>query len=304
MTTQPLAIGLIGDGPVAPAYAAVASELTEVRLVSAVPEVLLADPDIYGVIVANPLLERVKTVRAALDQGKHVLVEAPVANSSAELDQLRRAAQAAGVSLVTAQPWRFHEVYRSFRTTLDAGDLGPPAFFHWVSEGNRDWLADDDLAVASPAAGATAGIDLALWLLNDAPDRVYAQSVGSDGVTISLRFRGGSNALIEHRARLAAPGARFGSAWLLGPRGEVRWDQAADGLAVSGDCASTPFDHQIALADQLDYAIACWRGTIDPSPDLATARRLLAVVTAANESVGQGRPVSITPDDADAEGGR
>lgn len=299
MTTKPLAIGVLGDGPAATAYVAVASKLAGVTLISAAPELLLADPDIYGVIVDGSLATRAEAVRAALEQGKQVLVEAPMAGTLVELDELRQAASAAGVSLVVAQPWRRLEVYRSFRAAVDAGDLGPPAFFHWVSEGNRDWLDAGDLE-AGPAVGATTGIDLALWLLDDPPDRVYARSVGADGVTISLRFRSGANALIEHRPRLAAPGARFGSAWLLGPRGEVRWDQAVDGLAVSGDSGPTPFDHQTALAGQLDYAIACWRGTIDSDNDLAVTRRLLAVIAAANESVAQGRPITITPDDAES----
>lgn len=294
MTTQPLAIGLIGGGPAAAAYAAVAPKLAGVALVSSAPDVLLADPDIYGVIITSPTA-RASDVRAVLERGKHLLVDALVAGSFAELDELRQAARAAGVALVVAQPWRFHEVYRSFRATLDAGDLGPPAFFHWVSEGNRDWLETD----LTPAGGATTGIDLALWLLNDAPGRVYARAAGNDGVTISLRFQGGANALIEHRSRLSAAGVRFGSAWLLGPRGEVRWDQAADGLAVSAIQDVAPLDYRAGWADQLRHAIACWRGTIDPGSDLTTTRRLLAVLDAANESVAQGRPVTIARDESE-----
>lgn len=298
MTMQSLAIGLIGDGPAAAAYAAVAPKLAGVTLVSAAPELLLAAPDIYGVIVASPPAVRVEQVRAALERGKQVLVDVPAAGTLAELDQLHRAAQSAGRSLVMARPWRFHDVYTSFRAAVDAGDLGPPAFFHWVSEGNRDWLETGRTDIA----GAIAGLDLALWLLDDAPDRVYARAVGTDGVTISLRFRSGANALIEYRSRLPAPGARFGSAWLLGPRGEVRWDQAADGLMVSNDDSWPLPEHQAALAGQLDYALACWRGTTNPSSDPSAARRLLAVTLAANESIAHGQPITIAP--VESERGR
>jgi predicted dehydrogenase len=287
--TPTLTIGLIGDGPAAAAYSTVAPEIAGLSLVSAAPDALLADPNIYGVIVACPPTARTRNARAALEQGKQVLAAAPAAGSPEELDELQRTANAAGVSLMVSQPWRFHEVYRSFRAALDAGDLGPPAFFHWVSEGNPDWPE----AGPTAATGATVGIDLALWLLDDVPARVYARSVGSDGVTLSLRFRGGANALIEYRARLPAAGARFGSAWLLGSRGEVRWDQAADGLAVSDGAAWPPLDFRACLADQVRHAIACWRGTIDPGHGPDTARWLQAVTAAANESVRHGRPVTI-----------
>lgn len=291
--TPPLAIGLIGDGPAAAAYATAAPEIAGVSLVSAAPDALLADPNVYGLIIATSPAARARNVRAALQHGKHVLVDASAAGSPDELDDLKRTASGAGVSLVVAQPWRFHEVYRSFRAARDTGDLGPPAFFHWVSEGNPDWLEAGPTAVA----GATQGIDLALWLLDDAPARVYARPVGPAGVTLSLRFRGGANALIEFRPRLPAPGARFGSAWLLGPRGEVRWDQAADGLTVSVAVIWPCLELRACLADQVRHAIACWRGTIDRPDDPAIAPRLLAVTAAANESVRYGRPVTIAADD-------
>jgi predicted dehydrogenase len=293
MSGQPVHIGLIGEGPIADAYAA-AGPIAGVEVVRANAATVLADPEIAGVIctVLPAALE-------ALGQGKPVLLDPAALDSPQQLDEAQAAARTAGVALVVAQPWRFHPVAQSFRAAVDAGDLGVPGFFHWIDEGTAGWTADGQVPGAGPATSAGPGLDLALWLLGDVPVRVYARPTAADGVTISIRFQGGANALIEQRRTLPTSGAGYGFAWLLGPRGEVRWDQRADGVAVRGGQSSIPApDLGAALRSQVAHANACWAGRDDAGPSLAAARRVLRVMAAANKSARGERPVAIDVDGA------
>lgn len=284
MTDRPIRIGLGDDGPRAHAYAAVIARMAGWELVGAADQ---SDSKVSGVICTTR-----KTAVAAISRGTPVLLDAG-AGTSEQIDQLHSAAVKAGVALVVASHWRFHEVVRSFRVAVDADELGPPAFFHWVDEGNDEWSGD-------PRMGAGIGIDLALWLLGDQPARVYARPTGAEGLTISIRLLNGVNALVERRA-MPATEAGYGFAWLLGPRGEVRWDQRADGLTVNGGSTrSLSPDLAGCLRAQLAHAVDCWSGASDAAPGITAARLVARTLAAAKESVRLGQPVTVT---ADEQGG-
>lgn len=285
MTDRPVRIGLGDDGPLMDAYAAVIAQTAGWELVGAADQ---SGSTVSGVICTTP-----ETVVAAISRRTPVLLD-PVAVGTIELlDQVRAAAVEAGVALVVASPWRFHEVARSFRVAVDADELGPPAFFHWVDECNDEGSGD-------PRVGAGIGIDLALWLLGDQPARVYARPTGAEGLTISIRLRNGANALVEWRA-MPSSEARYGFAWLLGPRGEVRWDQRADGMRVNGGSARTLSpDVAACMRAQVAHAVDCWTGASNPAPGVAAARWVARTLAAAKESVRLGQPVAVA---ANEEGG-
>lgn len=57
---------------------------------------LLADPDVDAVSVLTPKEHHVASAVAALEAGKHVLVEKPVAPTRAEIESIKAAADKAG----------------------------------------------------------------------------------------------------------------------------------------------------------------------------------------------------------------
>jgi predicted dehydrogenase len=66
-------------------------------------------------------------VVAAVQAGKHVLVEKPLAATLAEADDMIAAAAQTGVTLMVAENVRFHAVYLKAKELLDAGAIGEPA---------------------------------------------------------------------------------------------------------------------------------------------------------------------------------
>jgi predicted dehydrogenase len=66
------------------------------------PATLLSDPEVQVVVVCAALAERAATARQALAAGKHVILDAPPAQTAAELRELATLAQERGVRLLCA----------------------------------------------------------------------------------------------------------------------------------------------------------------------------------------------------------
>jgi predicted dehydrogenase len=87
-------------------------------------EALLADPELDAVY--NPLpngLHCAWTIRA-LEAGKHVLCEKPLAANAAEAMRMTEAAERAGKLLGEAFHWRYHALAARMREIIDSGELG------------------------------------------------------------------------------------------------------------------------------------------------------------------------------------
>jgi predicted dehydrogenase len=85
---------------------------------------LLADPGIDAVY--NPLPNALHcewTIRA-LESGKHVLCEKPLASNAEEARRMAQAAERAGRVLVEAFHWRYHPLAERMREVVGSGALG------------------------------------------------------------------------------------------------------------------------------------------------------------------------------------
>jgi len=142
-----LRIGVLGAARIAPtALVRPARKLAEVEVVAVaardpsrarkfaskhdIPRVhadydaLLSDPDVDAVY--NPLPNGLHcdwTIRA-LEAGKHVLCEKPLASNSEEAQRMARAAEQTGRVLVEAFHWRYHPLAGRMKEIVDGGALG------------------------------------------------------------------------------------------------------------------------------------------------------------------------------------
>ena len=99
-----------------------AEQLPGARITDAV-DILAAD-DIDLVVVATPHRFHVPQTLAALEAGKHVVVEKPVAVSSAEIAQLQQAAAAAERLVIPFQNRRWDGDFIAVRKLVASGMLG------------------------------------------------------------------------------------------------------------------------------------------------------------------------------------
>lgn len=85
---------------------------------------LLNMRDLDAVIVSVPTAAHAEVAIAAMQQGKHVYLEKPIAASVAEADQVIRAWKEAGVVGMVGFNYRFNALHESARRHIYAGRLG------------------------------------------------------------------------------------------------------------------------------------------------------------------------------------
>lgn len=84
----------------------------------------LADPAIEAVALATPVGTHAALARAALEAGKHVLVEKPLATSPEEAEELVALAARRGRVLAVDHTFLYHPAVRRIRALVEAGELG------------------------------------------------------------------------------------------------------------------------------------------------------------------------------------
>ncbi len=87
-------------------------------------EALLADPDVEAVYVSLPNGPHVDWSIRALEAGKHVLCEKPLARRPQDAERAFDAAERAGLLLMEAFMWRQHPQSKRLRELVDGGAIG------------------------------------------------------------------------------------------------------------------------------------------------------------------------------------
>jgi predicted dehydrogenase len=114
------------DLDVARAQRAVGAYST-VRISPSLEEVL-ADPAVEAVLIATPAHTHLRIALAALEAGKHVLVEKPLASSAEEGAILVASAKARGLVLMADHTYCYTPAVRRIRELVEQGELGEIQF--------------------------------------------------------------------------------------------------------------------------------------------------------------------------------
>jgi predicted dehydrogenase len=132
--------------------------------------VAAADLDIVVVATTNDALAEIAI--AAIDAGKHVLVEKPAGRSVAEIDRIADAARRRGRLVRVGFNHRYHPALQAARTIVEAGTIGPLMFVrgrygHGGRVGyDREWRADATRSGGGELIDQGVHlIDLSGWLL-------------------------------------------------------------------------------------------------------------------------------------------
>lgn len=108
--------------------AALASSHPQLKLYADAMD-LIADPEIDAVILATPVALHYPQAKAALDRGKHVMVEKPLCTSSAQADDLVARADLYGLTLMADHTFLFHPAVLKLGELVRSGELGQISYF-------------------------------------------------------------------------------------------------------------------------------------------------------------------------------
>jgi len=165
-----------------------------------------------AVIVVSPNYLHAEHSVAALNAGKHVLVEKPMATSLEDCDRMLTAAKRANKVLAVGLEMRVFSLFEHVKTVLDSGEIGKPIHLKldlWrrpYRAGAGGWKTDPAKLGSSILEEPIHYLDLARWYLfdssgepasvqawaNSRPERDYL----NENLDVRLTYSDGTQALI------------------------------------------------------------------------------------------------------------
>lgn len=168
-------------------------------------EALLAQPDVDAVYIPLPNgLHREWTLRA-LDAGKHVLCEKPLAVNAREAVEMAAAATASGMHLMEAFMYRFHPTMREFVERV-SDPLHVQASFGFTVKDASDIRMQAALGGGALLDVGCYAVSVSRWILGE-PVEILARARIKNGVDVSV-----SGLLAFADGRTASVWASFESA--------------------------------------------------------------------------------------------
>ncbi|RLG83308.1 MAG: hypothetical protein DRO39_08600 [Thermoprotei archaeon] len=152
---------------------------------------MLRDPDVDAVIIATPTFLHREMVLRALEEGKHVFVEKPLAVTVGEALDIVGAARRSGLKVQVGYMRRFDYAYRRAKRTIESGGVGRPLVFIGIA---RDptappgWAADPRRSGGIFLDMLSHDFDLARWLLGSEVEEVFV--LGGSYIYEELREKG------------------------------------------------------------------------------------------------------------------
>lgn len=175
----------------------VRSRFPDVRL-SSDAQSAFADPAVDGVVVATPTSTHFALVKAALEAGKHVLVEKPIAADAREAAELSLLAERTKRVLLVGHVFLFNGAVQQVRRYLEAGELGRIYYVSMVRTNlgpirldvNAAWdLASHDVSIANYWLGSepvTVSAVGGAWINPGIEDAVFATLRYPNDVLVNL----------------------------------------------------------------------------------------------------------------------
>ncbi|GAC1515185.1 MAG: Gfo/Idh/MocA family oxidoreductase [Chloroflexota bacterium] len=145
---------------------------------------LIADSDVEVVDISSPNIYHYPAARAALEAGKHVVCEKPLAMTSAESAELVALAERSGLVNAVTFNVRFYPLLQHARVLIQRGDLGTIYSVHggywqdWLFlDTDYNWRVEADQGGKLRAVGDIGShwLDLAQFLTSQSVSRVLAE---------------------------------------------------------------------------------------------------------------------------------
>lgn len=160
---------------------------------------LLADPELDAIVVALPVRLHHPIAKACLEAGKHVLIEKPMAASTAECEELIALAEQNGLVLMVGHTFLYSAAVRKIKEIVDNRDIGDLRYI--ASRRLNLGLFQKDINVAWDLAPHD--ISIILYIMQEFPHSINCRggahiTSGIEDVTsMSLQFTKERSALIH-----------------------------------------------------------------------------------------------------------
>lgn len=258
-------------------------------------------PGTNVVLIATPPDSHKSLALAALDGGRHVVVEKPAFLTPADVDQVAAAAAAAGRQVLVAENYHYKPLLATLRRLLEDEVVGQVRLVRidaakW--QASPDWLGHG--ALVGLGALFEGGVHWIHLLAGLGPEitAVHGFRAGSDdgperSMTVVAEYRGGATGVLFHSWEVRSPLRGLRLSHIYGTDGTIGFESNGLFVRVSGRRSRLLFPGFRDLggyrAMWADFLEAIRRGR-SPRMTMALARRDLALIEQAYQGtlIGSG----------------
>lgn len=296
-------------------------------------EDLLADPEIDAVSVCTWNNSHAELAVAALEAGKHVLVEKPLSRTVAEAEAIADAVRRTGRLLQVGFVRRFGANTQVLKSFVDGGTLGE--IYHARATNIRrignpgGWFADSARSGGGPLIDIGVHVLDLCWYLMGTPRATTVSAVThnrlgnranvtslsrykvadydptlsdvEDLATALVRFENGASLLLETSYSVHAPEDRLEVAVFgdrggaeLEPRLRIVTEQHDTVLNIDPQIDHLSFDFEEGFANEVAHFVALCLGEAEEVAPVGHGLEVMRMLGGVYESAALGREVSLT----------
>jgi predicted dehydrogenase len=260
------------------------------------PEALFSRDDVDAIVLALPPQFHAQMATRAVQAGKDVLVEKPVALTVADAERAVAAAKAAGRIFMVGHVLRFHPAFEKLKSLVDTGELGEVRYIHshrlglgkFHTENDALWdLAPHDLSMILAITG-TEPIEVrgeGAALLDHLSDFAHLHMVFPNNLRGHL-FTSRLNPYRERRLTVVGTKAMavFDDVepWerKLAVYRHAVWQDSGHWAFTANEPTYVPVEQGMPLTRELEHFLECIRTRKEPATDGEEAIRVLRILTA------------------------
>ena len=266
-----------------------------------------ADPNVEAMYFITPHDLHLENTRLAARNGKHVLMEKPIARTIQEARDLIDAANRAGITLMVGENFRFDPATEKAKELIAQGAMGDLSLIDIQSENLDDGCVGWRLSLERCGGGRMidGGIHYVDILRNLAgsPETVYALAPehkmiagleGEDSMVLTASFAGGVTGFLRYAGWTPHDSRR--DVRLTGTKGRVRYEVFGSDVTVetTEGVSTHAVEPEIrGMKRMIRDFIEAVREDREPVMNGQEALDDLAVVLASYESVRTGAPVAV-----------
>ena len=273
---------------------------------------MLADPEVEAVSITTMWDQHAAPAIAALQAGKHVFLEKPMASNLADCDAIIDAAKTAKGFFMVGHICRFNPRYAAAKQEIAAGKIGR-IISRYSRRNLQAWVGASVLDKIGPIIGdCVHDTDLMFWFSGSRAISAYAQTVkfrahaNPDLGQVMYRLESGASCILESVWCMpnAMPYQIDERLEVVGTEGSISIHDTHPNLMIvdkdGARCPDTtywPIIHgqlRGALRDELSYFVNCI--TVGTAPSVITAeesREAVRACLAAEESAASGEVVKL-----------
>lgn len=260
------------------------------------PDELHTRSDIDAIVMALPPQFHAAQAIRAVEAGKDVLVEKPIALTVADAERAVAAAAANGRVFMTGHVLRFHPAFEKLKELIDAGELGEVKYIHSHRLGLGKFHTENDALWDL----APHDLSMILAITGEAPSEIRGEGAAlldhlSDFAHVHMRFPSGirshlfASRLNPYRERrLTVVGTKAMAVFddvesqdrKLAVYRHAVWQDSGHWAFTANEPAYVTVGHAMPLTQELEHFIHCIQTRESPRTSGAEAITVLRILTA------------------------